>query len=151
MRDSDWARCAAIRVLVLGVVLAAPNIRAQPAADRPLMTGEHLVKLMGNIDHRTVNWTPDSPFPSRAIAAEYLDMVNGEFVHGYIQAVHDASEGRDWCWSHSKPKPHILIEDVRRHLQQMATAKLHRNASALIVEYWRDQFPCVIQVERRHK
>ncbi|HEY0490760.1 MAG TPA: Rap1a/Tai family immunity protein, partial [Telluria sp.] len=90
-------------------------------------------------------------FPNRAIAAEYRDMVNGEFVHGYIQAVHDASEGREWCWTNSKPKPHTLIEDTRRHLQQLPHAELRSNAAALIVEHWRKRFPCSTKAERRPK
>ena len=140
----------ALAVMLLSV-LPPRHASAQPAAQLPWMTATHLVKLMGNVDARTVEWSPQSPFLSRAIAAEYQDMVNGEFVHGYIQAVHDSTEGREWCWIHSKPKQHILIENTRRHLQQLSSTELQRNASALIVEHWRKQFPCRTHVERRSK
>lgn len=106
------------------------------------MTGERLVKLLGNVDSRTVYWTPDSPFRSQAIAADYHDMTNGEFVHGYIQAVHDASEGKEWCWNQFRPKPDELIEDARRSLQRMTGAQLKRNAAELIADVWRNKFPC---------
>jgi hypothetical protein len=113
------------------------------------MTGERLVKLLGNVDPRTVDWTPDSPFRSRAIAAEYHDMVNGEFVHGYIQAVHDATEGKEWCWSQYKPKPHELVDQARRSLQRMSDAELKRNATDLIVEVWRKTSPCPADPRRK--
>ena len=138
-------------VVPLLCVLPLRHASAQSATHLPWMTGARLVKLTGNVDARTVDWSPQSPFPSRAIAAEYLDMVNGEFVHGYIQAVHDSTEGREWCWMHSKPKQHILIENALRHLQQLPSTELQRNASALIVEHSREQFPCRTHVERRPK
>lgn len=151
MRDFGQVASAGGVVLLLSFVSAASYCHAQPAPEITRMTGERLVKLMGNVDPSTVHWTTDSPFPNRAIAAQYRDMVNGEFVHGYIQAVHDASEGREWCWSHSKPKPHILVEDAKRHLQQLPNARLGRTAAALIVEHWRQQFPCPPQFERSPK
>ena len=106
------------------------------------MTGERLVKLMGNVDSASLTWTPESPFRSRAIAAQYRDLVNGEFVNGYIQAVHDTSEGKAWCWSESKPKPDEMDADIRHTLQRMTDAQLQRNAADLIVEHWRKKYPC---------
>jgi len=137
-------------VLLIALTLVTPGGQAQPAATMPWMTGESLVKLLGNVDPRTVSWTPDSPFPSRAVAAEFKDMVNGEFVHGYIQAVHDATEGRQWCWSQYKPKPDELEADARHSLQRMSDAQLKRNAADLIVEVWRKTWPCPAK-QRREK
>lgn len=129
-------------LILLGLAITAP-CHAQPVASVPWMTGERLVKLLGNVDPAAVSWTPDSPFRSKAIAAEYLDMSNGEFVRGYIQAVHDASEGRDWCASKKyQPSPHELEEDARRTLQRMSDAQLKQNAAELIVEIWRKKWPC---------
>lgn len=138
-------------MLILALVLATPASQAQRADVAPWMTGERLVKLMGNVDPASVIWTPDSPFRSRAIAAEYHDLVNGEFVHGYIQAVHDASEGKQWCWSQHKPKPHELDADVRHTLQRMTDAQLKRNAADLIVEHWHKKFPCPTGSQERQK
>ncbi|MFC0253863.1 Rap1a/Tai family immunity protein [Massilia consociata] len=130
------------KLTLLCLVIAYPCL-AQPTTKTPWMTGERLVKLLGNMDPARVSWTPDSPFRTRAIAAEYLDMSNGEFVHGYIQAVHDATEGRDWCEDQRyKPKPHELEDDARRALQKMPDAQLRRNAAELIVEVWRQKWPC---------
>jgi hypothetical protein len=130
------------RASFFAAVALAGAASAQPASQMPWMTGARLVKLMGNVDPATVNWTPGNPFPSRVIAAEFKDMTNGEFVHGYIQAVHDATEGREWCWNQYKPKPDELEADARHSLQRMPEAQLERNASDLIVEVWRKKFPC---------
>lgn len=128
--------------LVLVLASIAPATQAQPAADLPWMTGVSLVKKLGNVDPRTVHWTRESPFPSPAVAAQFQDMVNGEFVQGYISALRDATEGKEWCWSPYQPKPHILLEDATRSLQTMTDAQLKRNAADLIVEHWRAKFPC---------
>jgi hypothetical protein len=77
-------------------------------------------------------------------------MSNGEFVHGYIQAVHDATEGRDWCASNAHgPLPHELEDDARHTLQRMPDAQLKRNAAELIVEVWRKKWPCPAYKRRR--
>lgn len=129
-------------LLMLGAALALP-VAAQRASVTPWMSGERLVRLLGNVDPATVHWTADSPFRSRAIAAEYIDMSNREFVHGYIQAVHDATEGKEWCWSEQyKPKAHELEADASDALQHMSNAQLKRNAADLIVEVWRKAWPC---------
>jgi hypothetical protein len=131
---------APLLLLACAAVLPAA---AQHADLAPWMTGERLVKMLGNVDSATIAWTPDSPFRSRAIAAEFLDRTNGEFVHGYIHAVHDATEGKVWCWSdRHQPHPDELEADARDALQHMPDAQLKRNAAALIAEVWRAKWPC---------
>lgn len=128
--------------LLLGLALAAP-CSAQPAVPSPQMSGEALVKLMGHVDPATVTWSPASPFRSRAIAAEYLDMSNGEFVRGFIQGVHDATEGKAWCPSAQvRPLPHEMDADARHALQRLPAAQLQRSAADLITEAWRAAWPC---------
>lgn len=138
--------CAA---LVMGAM--APVAEAQPATEVPWMTGARLVKRLGNVDPRTVHWTPESPFPSRAVAAEFQDMVNGEFVQGYVSALRDATEGKEWCWSPYKPKPHVFLDDTTRSLQKMTETQLKRSAADLITEHWRAKFPCQGESARRKK
>jgi len=127
---------------LLGLMLVAPCL-AQPAAPSPEMTGEALVKLMGNVDPARVSWSPASPFRSRAIAAEYIDMANGEFVRGFIQGVRDATQGREWCpGAQVRPLPHEMDADARRALQGLPGAQLKRAAANLIAEVWRKAWPC---------
>jgi hypothetical protein len=138
-------------LVAIALAAAAPAGLAQRADTAPWMSGERLVRLMGNSDPATVSWTSDGPFKSRAVAAQYRDLVNGEFVHGYIQAVHDASEGKDWCWNQYKPKPHELDADIRNALQRMSDTQLKQNAANLIVEHWRKKFPCASDSVGRKK
>lgn len=138
------------RLLTIVLMANAVQAAAEPAGAQPWMTGERLVKLLGNADPATITMPPNSPFQSRAIAAEYLDLSNGQFVHGYIQAVHDATEGRQWCpGKYFKPLPHELEQDTRRALQGMSSIQLKRNAADLIVEIWQKNWPC--QGEQRRK
>jgi hypothetical protein len=138
-------RCRAVqRALLMATLFAtAATAAAYTSSMPPLMTGERLVKLMGHVDPATVTWASDSPFRSRAIAADYQALANGQFVHGYIQAVHDATKARQWCrMNGAKPMPHELESDARRALQQMPDTQLKRNAADLIVEIWRAKWPC---------
>jgi hypothetical protein len=128
--------------ILLGLMLTAPCV-AQPPAPSPKMTGEALVKLMGNVDPAQVSWSPASLFRTRAIAAEYIDMSNGEFVRGFIQGVHDATEGKEWCPSAQvRPLPHEMDADARRVLQRLPAAELKRGAAELIAAVWRIAWPC---------
>jgi hypothetical protein len=139
-----------MRALILIGLLAGAPCLAQPAATMPWMTGERLVKMLGNTDPNTVAWKPGGPFRTQAIAAEYMDMANGEFVRGYIQGVHDATEGKDWCWSRKyQPMAHELEFDARHALQRMPAIQLKRNAADLIVEVWRETWPCPAAQRRR--
>lgn len=131
------------RMLLAALFVVAAPMAAQPSSTTPLMTGERLVRLLSNVDPATVTWEPDGPFRSRTIAAEFQGLANGQFVHGYIQAVHDATEGKQWCPTKGiRPAPHELEDDARRALQQMPDAQLKRNAADLIVEVWRAKWPC---------
>ncbi|MBQ5948270.1 Rap1a/Tai family immunity protein [Massilia sp. ST3] len=123
--------------------------QAQEASTNPWMTGERLVKLMGNVNPAELAWTPESPFPSSAMAAEYRDMLNGEFVQGYLHALHDASEGKEWCWSRHKPKPDTLISAATHSLQRMPAHQLERNAADLVIEVWRKTWPCPANQRRK--
>lgn len=132
-----------MRAPILFLLMAAVPGLAQPAAPSAQMTGEALVKLMGNVDPAQVSWSPAGPFRTRAIAAEYIDMSNGEFVHGFIQGVHDATQGKAWCPSAKvTPLPHELEANARRALQLLPAAELKRGAADLVVAVWRKSWPC---------
>lgn len=127
--------------ILFGLIVAAPCI-AQPVAPSQ-MTGEALVKLMGNVDPAHVSWSPASPFRTRAIAADYIDMSNGEFVRGFIQGVHDATQGKEWCpGAQVRPLPHEMDADARSALQRLPAAQRKLGAADLIVAAWRTSWPC---------
>ena len=132
-----------MRAPILFLLMAAAPGLVQPAAPSAQMTGEALVKLMGNVDPALVSWSPASPFRTRAIAAEYIDMSNGEFVRGFIQAMHDATRGKEWCpGAQIRPLPHEMEADARHALQRLPAAELKRGAADLIVAVWRKAWPC---------
>lgn len=127
---------------LFGLLIAAPCM-AVSATPSPQMTGEALVKLMGNVDPAQVPWSPSSPFRTRAIAAEYIDMSNGEFVRGFIQGVYDATQGKEWCPGvQVRPMPHEMDADARSALQRLPAAQLKMGAADLIVAAWRKSWPC---------
>lgn len=132
-----------MRALIFVCVTAVSPCLAQAGGEAAEVTGEYLVGRLGNIDPVTVSWTPDSPFRTQAIAAEYLEMSNREFVRGYIRAVHDATEGTGWCANGSRrPLLHELDADARQALQRLPRAELSKNAATLIVNVWKKTWPC---------
>ncbi len=138
-----------MRALILLLLAIMPACPARGGNAPPAVTGEALVQLMGNVDPASVVWSEESPFRTRAIAAEYIDLSNREFVRGYIQAVHDAAEGKGWCWDKRyRPKLHEMESDAWHALQRMPAAQLKRNAAELIVETWQKMWPCPARQRR---
>lgn len=62
-------------------------------------------------------------------------------AQAYIDGVHDATEGRDWC-NPGRIKPHELDADVAWALKGLPASTLKGNAAELIVAYLHKQFPC---------
>jgi len=68
----------------------------------------------------------------------------------YIHGVHDATEGKSWCYGHvGKPKPDILEDAAIDGIRGLPRRQLKRNASDLIVEIWRARYPCSKGKEQR--
>jgi len=64
-------------------------------------------------------------------------------VRGFIQGVHDATRGKEWCLgAQVSPLPHEMDADARRTLQRLPAAELRRGAAELIVAVWRKTWPC---------
>lgn len=108
------------------------------------MTGERLLKLLDGADPASVPWSPDSNVSREELA--YLHTVtNVEFVQGYVAALHDATEGKVWCYDakHKVPKPDTFWDESRWGLGRLSQTQLKRNATDLLVEIWREKWPCV--------
>jgi hypothetical protein len=126
--------------IVLVGALALP-CAAQPAAVAPWMTGEWLARLYTGDDISDIaegygRYTREDRIDIRTrIAKERAD--------AYVDGVHDATEGKQWCYSAlTRPKPSTLREEVIWGLRAMPPESLKRNASDLIVEIWRKKWPC---------
>lgn len=61
----------------------------------------------------------------------------------YIQGVHDATEGKGWCFGVARrPKPALLEQEAIDGIKGMTQAQLKRNAADLLVEIWIVKNPC---------
>lgn len=123
-----------MRALVLfGLALtAALPCQAQRVDVAPWMTGAQLLQLL--------------TLP--AGAKNGLDLTPGQYDaaergRAYVEGVHDATEGKTWCYSERyHPGPGALMGDVIGGLRALPSEQLKRNASALIEEIWARKWPC---------
>jgi hypothetical protein len=132
------------------MALTIPNGHATEPA--PRMTGERLLERLENIDPAMVAWGPNSKGTREELA--YLQTVrNIEFVQGYVAALYDATEGRDWCYNpkYKSPKPDTFWDESRWGLHRLPPAQLKRNAADLLVAIWREKWPCVSIEQGRRK
>ena len=128
--------------VVLALTFALPSTQAVTPA--PRMTGESLLKRLEGVDPATVPWKPGSNF-SRGELADLHTVTNVEYVQGYIAALYDATEGKAWCYStkYKIPKPNTFWDESRWGLNRLPLVQLKRNAADLLVEIWREKWPCL--------
>jgi len=71
------------------------------------------------------------------------EYVNAERARAYIEAVHDMTEGKSWCFSKRyQPGPDALLDDIYAGLRKLSPRQLKRNASELIPAIWAKKWPC---------
>jgi hypothetical protein len=107
------------------------------------MTGERLLKQLERVDPASVPWGPNSNVSREELA--YLHTVTKvEFVHGYVDALYDATEGKAWCYNakYKVPKPDTFWDESRWGLHRLSPVQLKQNAADLLVEIWREKWPC---------
>jgi hypothetical protein len=103
---------------------------AQPVSQAPWMTGVHLLELYA---------APPGP-PSEATVHQYIESRSAQL---YLHGVHDATEGKEWCYDRKyRPKPDVIEEVALSSLRALSSDQLKRNAAELIVEAWRKKWPC---------
>jgi hypothetical protein len=119
-----------MRGAILLAALAAVPCAAQPVAVAPWVSGEDLVKLF-----------PSVSASSRPLTA--LEQLHQYQAQAYINGVHDATEGKEWCYN-TKYNPHQdeLWAQVTWGLRALPADQLKRPASELIVTIWRKKWPC---------
>jgi hypothetical protein len=133
------------RALFLALVLMTLAGQPHRATAGPWITGERLLERLTPVAPANVTMSPASALPTRELVAEHQTMMNREFVQGYIEAVHDATEGKAWCFNESYQTPSLdtLWDESRQGLRRLSAAQLERNASELLVELWRQKWPCL--------
>jgi hypothetical protein len=124
------------------LALAGPAF-AQPVSQLAWMTGEKLLKKLDPVNPRDVPWTPQSGVSRDELAAMHTHS-NIEYARGYIEALHDATEGKDWCYDtkHQTPNPGGFWDESRWGLFHLSDAQKKRSAAELLPEIWRAKWPC---------
>ncbi|MEW6761366.1 MAG: Rap1a/Tai family immunity protein [Pseudomonadota bacterium] len=114
------------------LVISAAPAAAQPVSALPWMTGQQFVELAAWPEdaHSGIDLTPQQA-------------MNQELARMFLVGVHDATEGKDWCYSQrAKPKPDTLQDQAVHGLRAMNPKQLKRSAAVLVVEVWRAKYPC---------
>ncbi|MDB5963318.1 MAG: hypothetical protein JWP59_4612 [Massilia sp.] len=115
-------------LFLLALALAAPA-SAQTVKQAPWMTGERLLALVA--------------FPQPAGKSNLDIHMDEQRAKLYIHGVHDATEGKGWCYGTvRRPKPGQLEDEVIDGIKGMPRVQLKRNAADLLVEIWRVKNPC---------
>jgi hypothetical protein len=125
-------------LLLLSIAIALP-CSAQPVAEIPWMTGQQLVALSAWPEgaRSNIDLTPQQA-------------MNQELARMFLVGVHDATEGKTWCFSRTaKPKPDTLQDQAMRGLRALPPAQLKRSAADLVVEVWRAKYPCATERKQR--
>jgi hypothetical protein len=105
---------------------------AQPVSVAPWMTGAHLLEIY--------TMPPGVADESGLSVHQYVDWRSAQL---YLHGVHDATEGREWCYDRMyKPKPDLIEEAALSALRALSSDQLKRNAAELLVEAWRKKWPC---------
>lgn len=128
-------------LLALALVLAGPNCLADAPA--PRMTGERLLKKLDPVDGTTISQDSTRKLTRDELASLHT-MRNVEFVQGYLAALYDETEGKTWCYDakSKSPKPDTFWDESRWGLHRFTPAQLKQNAATLLVEVWRQKWPC---------
>ena len=108
--------------------VAAPE--AKPA--RPHVSGQQY------LDRQFENG--DTPREDRENTAVF----NQQYARGYLAGIADLSRGEAWC-ARTPVKPAELELAVLRALRKLSQADLQQDASQLILQALRSEFPCAGQ------
>lgn len=141
------------RALVAVVMAAAAAAsQAQSVSRAPWVTGELLLKRLEPVSPSAVPWSSSSKM-SREELADLHTQTNVEFVQGYIAGLHDATEGKVWCYNvrYQNPKPDTFWDESRWGLHRLTPAQLKGNAADLLAGVWRAKWPCPASADGRQK
>lgn len=128
-------------MLLLVLMLIAPACVADAPA--PRMTGERLLKKLEPVEAAAVTPDPTGKFTREELASVHTTQ-NVEFVQGYLAALYDETEGKAWCYDPKSktPKPDSFYDESRWGLHRLTPTQLKKNAATLLVEVWREKWPC---------
>lgn len=116
----------------------------------PYVTGEMLVRKLTPVEPADMTSHSEGDLLSRQEMARFRTTVNYHFYEGYFSAVHDTAVNKQFCYDpkYPMPKPDIVESAARQGLFSLSAEQLKRDASELLIEIWREKWPCP---ERRGK
>jgi hypothetical protein len=121
-----------MRTLILVTTLAASTAAAQPVSVAPWMTGQHLLELYA--------LPAGAKSEADLTPRQYVDLRSAQL---YLHGVHDATEGREWCYDRKyRPKPDVIEDAALAALRALPPEQLKRSAAELVVAAWRSKWPC---------
>lgn len=121
-----------MRAPFLFMALAASTVAAQPVSVAPWMTGEHLLELYA--------LPAGAKSEADLTPRQYVDLRSAQL---YLHGVHDATEGREWCYDRKyRPKPDVIEDAALAALRALPPEQLRHSAAELIVVAWRNKWPC---------
>jgi hypothetical protein len=122
-----------VQLLILPGGLIAGPATAQHASIAPWVTGEKLLRKLEPVSPQDVPWTPQSGVSREELAALHTH-TNIEYVRGFVEALHGATERTVWCYSekYQVPNPQTFWDESRWGLGRLSTAEKKRSASELL-------------------
>lgn len=111
------------------IAWAGPATAADAARTPPHLSGQqYLDRQFDNSD------TPREDRENKAV-------FNQQYARGYLAGIADLSRGNTWC-AKTPPKPAELELAVLRALRKLSSIDLQQDASQLILQALRNEFPC---------
>lgn len=81
-----------------------------------------------------------SNLPEVAIQKTKAGYANREMARGYMDAIKDATEGKEWCFVGVKPDE--MNEDISLAIRKLPPAEQQDNAAKLVVATLHRLYPC---------
>jgi hypothetical protein len=106
------------------------NSHTGPSNTFPRLTGQQLVAMYV--------LPPGTHSVFDLNAAQQRDR---DLAKAYLDGIHDATEGVTWCFR-GKAKPHIVDSHVIQALQALPPEKLAGSAATLVIDFYRERYPC---------
>ena len=118
--------------------------QAQRSGITPWVRGQDLIEKITPVDPADLTSHSKGDLFTPAQMARFRTINNGYFYQGYISALHDATEGKSWCFNvkYKSPKQDTFDDVTRQALFSLSATQLKRDASELLIEIWREKWPC---------
>ena len=132
------------RAAVFAALMCVVTVTQAQRLVAPYVTGEMLIRKLTPVESVDMTSHSEGDLLSKEEMARFRTIVNYNFYEGYFSAVHDAAVNKRFCYNskYPIPKPDIVESVARQGLFSLSAEQLKRDASELLVEIWRQKWPC---------